>query len=61
MAEVLGHLLTKRGFEHVLGEQFQQPVRAGQLQTARPPVGHHRRRSRLLGRELPTRPRLILG
>ena len=48
VTEVLGHLLVQRRLEHVLREQLQQPVRAGQLQPASLRLSHHRRRSGLL-------------
>lgn len=32
IAEVLGHLLIERGFEHRLGQLFEQPVGPGQRQ-----------------------------
>jgi hypothetical protein len=34
MPEVLGYLLVECGFQHVLGEQLQHPVRPGQRQPA---------------------------
>ena len=35
MPEVFGQFFVQRGFPHVLGEQLQQAVRAGQLQPPR--------------------------
>jgi hypothetical protein len=58
VAEVLGHLLIQRRLKNILGEQLQQPVRAGQLQPALPRLGHHRGRGGLLRRQLPP---LIVG
>jgi len=55
VAEMLGQFLVERGFQHVLGEQLQQPVRAGQLQPMCLGSGHHGRRGGLLGRQLPSR------
>jgi hypothetical protein len=56
VAEMLGHFLVQRCFQHVLGEQLQQPVRAGQRQPALLRLGHHRRRGELRYRS----PRLVL-
>src|SRR6266536_1573150 len=53
MPQVLSHLLVQRRFQHILGEQLQQPIRAGQRQTSLPGLRHHRRRSSLLRRQLP--------
>jgi hypothetical protein len=52
-SQVLGEFLIKRRFQHIFGEQLQQPIRAGQLQAPLPGLGHHRRRSGLLRRQLP--------
>ena len=46
-------VLRPARFQHVLGEQLQQPVRAGQLQPTSLRLGHHRRRGGLPGRRLP--------
>ena len=51
--QVPGNLLVQRGFQHILGEQPQQPLRAGQLQAPLTGPGHHRRRGGLPGRQLP--------
>ena len=51
--QVLGDLLVQCRFQHILGEQLQQPIRAGQLQAPPPGLGHHRRRGGLLRRQLP--------
>jgi hypothetical protein len=53
MTEVLGQLLVQRRLENILGEQLQQTVRAGQLQTSLPCLGHHRGRRGLFRRQLP--------
>jgi hypothetical protein len=53
VSEMLGHLLVQRGFQHGFREQLQQPARAGQSQALLARLGHHRRRSHLLGRRLP--------
>ena len=58
--EVFGHLLRKRGLQHILGEHLQQTVRAGQRQPSRLGLGHHRRRGGLLRRQLARRLRLVL-
>jgi predicted ATPase with chaperone activity len=51
VTEVLGQFLVQSCFQNILGEQLQQPVRAGQLQATLPGLGHHRGRRGLLRRQ----------
>ena len=44
ISQMLGDLLVQGCFQHILGEQLQQPIRAGQRQAPLTGLGHHRRR-----------------